>query len=53
MTTSRQPNIRSITTPAASTIVPTRVGTKLQSCYEDMVYKPPSPQIENIVRQVS
>jgi hypothetical protein len=40
MTTSRQPNIRSITTPAANTIGVTRVGSKLQSCYEDMLYKP-------------
>jgi hypothetical protein len=53
MTTSRQPNIRSITTPNANTIGVTRVGSKLQSCYEDMLYKPASPQIENIVRQVS
>jgi hypothetical protein len=53
MTTSRQPNIRSITTPAANTIGVTRVGSKLQSCYEDMLYKPAYPQIENVVRQVS
>jgi hypothetical protein len=53
MTTSRQPNIRSITTPAANTIGVTRIGSNLQSCYEDMLYKPASPQIENIVRQGS
>jgi hypothetical protein len=53
MTTSRQPNVRSITTPAANTIGVTRIGSKLQSCYEDMLYKPASPQIENIVRHVS
>ena len=53
MTTSRQPNIRSITTPAASTAGVTRVGSKLHSCYEDMLYRPAAPQIENIVRQVS
>jgi hypothetical protein len=53
MTTSRQPNNRSITTPIAGTTGGTRVGSKLHSCYEDMLYKPASPQIENIVRQVS
>jgi hypothetical protein len=53
MTTSRQPNIRSITTPAANTVGLTRVGSKLQSYYKDMLYKPASPRIENIVRQVS
>jgi hypothetical protein len=53
MTVSRQPNIRSITTPTANTIGVTRVGSKLQACYEDMLYKPVAPQIENIVRQVS
>jgi hypothetical protein len=53
MTATRQPNIRSITTPTANTIGVTRVGSKLQSCYEDMLYKPVAPQIENIVRQVS
>jgi hypothetical protein len=53
MTTSRQPNVRSITTPAANTIGLTRIGSKLQTCYEDMLYKQASPQIENIVRQVS
>jgi hypothetical protein len=53
MPTSRQPNVRSITTPAANTIGATRIGSKLQSCYEDMLYKPASPQIENIVRQGS
>jgi hypothetical protein len=53
MITSRQPNIRSITTPTANTIGVTRVGSKLQACYEDMLYKPVAPQIENIVRQVS
>jgi len=42
MTTSRQPNVRSITTPAANTIGVTRIGSKLQSCYEDMLYKPAS-----------
>jgi RNA polymerase sigma-70 factor (ECF subfamily) len=53
MTASRQPNIRSITTPIASTTGVTRVGSKLHSCYEDMLYKPASPQIENNLRQVS
>jgi hypothetical protein len=53
MTASRQPNIRSITTPTANTIGVTRVRSKLQSCYEDMLYKPVAPQIKNIVRQVS
>ncbi len=53
MTTSRQPNIRSITTPTANTTGVTRVGSKLHSCYEDMLYKPVAPQIESIVRQVS
>ena len=53
MTTSRQPNIRYITIPTASTTGVTHVGAKLHSCYEDMLYKPASPQIENIVRQVT
>jgi len=53
MTTSRQPNIRSITTPTANTTGVTRVGSRLHSCYEDMLYKPASPQIVNIVRHVS
>jgi len=53
MTTSRQPNIRSITTPTASTTGVRRLGSKRHSCYEDMLYKPASPQIENIVRQIS
>jgi hypothetical protein len=53
MTTSRQPNIRSITTPTANTTGVTRVRSRLHSCYEDMLYKPASPQIVNIVRQVS
>lgn len=53
MTTSRQPNIRSVTTPTANTIGVPRVGSNLQSCYENMLYKPVAPQIENIVRQVS
>jgi hypothetical protein len=53
MTTSHQPNIRAITTPTASTTGVTHVGSKLHSCYEDMLYKPASPQIKNIVRQVS
>ena len=53
MPPSRQPNIRCITTPTANTPGVTRVGSKLHSCYKDMLYKPASPQIENIVRQVS
>jgi hypothetical protein len=53
MTTSRQPNIRSITTPTANTTGVTRIGSKLHSCYKDMLYKPAAPKIENIVRQVS
>jgi hypothetical protein len=53
MTTSRQPNVRSITTPIASTTGVTRVASRLQSCYENMIYKPVAPEIENILRQVS
>ena len=53
MTTSRQPRIRPIATATANTTGVTRVGSKLQSCSEDMLYKLVAPQIENIVRQVS
>ncbi len=53
MTTSRQPNIRSITTPTASPTGVTRVGSRRHSCYEETLYKPVGPQIEKTVRQVS
>jgi len=53
MTTSRQLNIRPITTLTGSTTGVTRAWSKMHSCYEDMLYKPAAPQIENIVRQVS
>jgi hypothetical protein len=53
MTKSRQHNIRSITAPSANAIGVPRVGSNLQSCYENMLYKPVAPQIENIMRQVS
>ena len=51
MTTSRQPNIRSVTTPTANTTGVARVGSKLQSCYEDMLYKPVASQILNRARR--
>ncbi|WP_162820896.1 hypothetical protein [Microvirga calopogonii] len=53
MSEARLPNIRVISVPVPNVIILNSIGSKLRSHYEDALYKPVPPQIDNILRQLN
>ena len=53
MSDARLPNIRVLSVPVANVVVLNSIGSRLRSYYDDLLYKPMPPQIDNILRQLS